>query len=116
MKKACTGIKGLTLIEIIVSIFILGIIAVTFLPIFTNSFVYVKTAGNRSIVDFDAQKAMENKLAGSSAVFDHVATTESNTTLTIGFNSGTISVQGRIVNISYNDGKHNVTLTTFIPN
>lgn len=115
MKKALQNNKGLTLIEVLVSIVILGIIAVAFLPIFTNSFVYIMSAGKRSKADFEAQRAMENRLAGSGKTFDNVETTESGTELSISFGSDTINVPGKTVNVTYNDGKQNVTLTTFIP-
>ena len=42
--------KGMTLIELLLSISILGIIAVTFLPILTNGFVNISNSGKCVIV------------------------------------------------------------------
>lgn len=116
MKKTFLNTGGFTLIEIVVSLMILGIIAVAFLPVFSNSFAHIMSAGKRSKADYAAQKAIENRLAGSGATFDHINTSENTTVLTIDLGPETIVVQGKTVNVTYDDGKQKVTLTTFIPN
>lgn len=61
MKKA--NQTGLTLIEIIISIAILGIIAVSLLTVFSSSFKYIFNAGHKSISTYGAQQNIEQIIA-----------------------------------------------------
>lgn len=53
--------NGFTLVEIILSIAILGIIAVAFLPIFTTGIKGIANSGSRSKSSYQAQDAIELK-------------------------------------------------------
>ncbi|MFL0268565.1 prepilin-type N-terminal cleavage/methylation domain-containing protein [Candidatus Clostridium radicumherbarum] len=52
--------KGLTLIEVIISIAILGIIAVSFLSMFSNGYINIFTMGNKSKAVVKAQSAIDS--------------------------------------------------------
>ena len=53
--------KGFTLIEIVVSVAIMGLIASVFITSFSNYFVWmVQTKNNITIEAFEAQKEIEN--------------------------------------------------------
>lgn len=54
--------KGMTLIELIVCLALIGIIAVTFLPMFTAGIKYIANAGNKSQTIYVSQDQTENKL------------------------------------------------------
>lgn len=54
--------RGLTLIEIIISIAIIGIIAITFLTMFSGGYKYISNAGNKSISTYNAQDDIEKEL------------------------------------------------------
>lgn len=54
-----SGKKGFTLAELLVSMFIIAIIAAAFLPIFTMSIANIYNAGNRTEEVFNTQKNLE---------------------------------------------------------
>lgn len=108
--------NGFTLIELIVSIGILGIIVVAFSGMFLSGFNTIAKSGNRSSGDYEAQKVMESKISNPTAGVDgNVATTVDNTELNIKFGSKEIQVPGKRVESEFNDGKSTVIITTFVP-
>lgn len=54
--------KGFTLVEILVSIALLGIMAISMLPLFTNGYRWIINAGNKSKIIYVAQEQVENKI------------------------------------------------------
>lgn len=60
--------KGMTLIEIIVALAILGILSVSFLTLFTMGFMGIAGAGHRSRAQYDAQMKVEEDLNPVAAV------------------------------------------------
>lgn len=54
------NIKGLTLIELIIALAIIGIIVVTFLPIFTTSYTTIFGMGNRTDAVAIAQEIIDD--------------------------------------------------------
>jgi prepilin-type N-terminal cleavage/methylation domain-containing protein len=100
--------KGLTLVEIIVSLGILGIITVSFTTLFTHSFKSVFSAGDKSVALFEAQEKMENILSG---------TVESESSdprlMKIYFGNQPIIVEGKMVSAS--DEEKKISLIGFIP-
>lgn len=108
--------KGLTLIEVILSIAILGIIAIVFLTVFTTGVKGVFEAGRWSEAEYETQHAMENELADVPSNVPNVQVAEyGSTNISITFGTTTITVHGKTINTDYNDGKHKVHLTSFVP-
>ncbi|QZY56983.1 type IV pilus modification PilV family protein [Crassaminicella profunda] len=106
--KILSDKKGFTLIEIIISLAILGIIVVSFTTTFTSSFSGIFSSGKKSQALHQAQIQMDRKIN---------SVTTGSDTLNIKFlGISQITVLGKkeIVNVEYKD--HNVSLTTFIPN
>jgi prepilin-type N-terminal cleavage/methylation domain-containing protein len=104
--------KGMTLIEIIISIAILGILAVSFLTLFVTGFSGITGAGNRSKAQYNVQTKIEEELNSSTSP----AGTD---TIIINFLNSTtdkIEVQGKIKaeNTIFNGKKANITF--FKPN
>jgi prepilin-type N-terminal cleavage/methylation domain-containing protein len=111
--------KGMTLIEIIVAIAILGIISVSFFAMFTTGFKGIINAGKYSKAEYVAQKAMENRVAGVAVagVTNITANTVNSVALSINFGIlSPITVNGKIELIEYNDGEKKINLATFVPN
>lgn len=91
--------KGMTLIEVMVSIAILGILAVAFLPMFSTGIRFLVMNGKKIEEMYENQEAIEQKVAQGAAV--------DTTKMTIVFPGKTIEVNGE--NIA--DGSFNL----FIP-
>jgi len=123
--------KGMTLVEIIVSIAILGIIAVAFLPVFTTGFSSVFHAGNKSEALYRAQQDMEGLIADKTITASPpVENTDKMTiTKTVSINSVTINaaggialanptIQGRNLQVEavYNSANKKATLKAFMSN
>lgn len=129
--------KGVTLIELIISIAILGIIIAAFLPMFTGSVVNIYNFGERYQYFSQVQGALEKEL---SKEYDEVSTGISendiddkiqiiitvierndNDTLNIkipDFNEENIQVTGKEIEVKAvykDDGKVLTTLTSFMP-
>jgi prepilin-type N-terminal cleavage/methylation domain-containing protein len=95
--------NGFTLIEVIVSIAIIGIITITFLSIFTTGYKTIMNSGHRSADDFSTQTKVENALNSAPA-------TNSGLTITLP-GPTTITADGEVK--SLNTGQ--VTITFFAP-
>ena len=101
--------KGMTMIELIVSLAILGIIAVTFLSIFVSMFRGIMNAGHRGKAAFSAQQSIENSIATN--IKDGTAT------LKITYNGTTeVTIQGKNQSGTATSGTSSVTVRVFIPN
>ena len=85
--------KGLTLIEVIISIAIISVITVSFLSIFSNSFIQVVRSGNKGTSMYSAQSAAEDLLENASFSESSV------TTITVGWGSDNLSVYGNLETI-----------------
>ena len=119
------GVSGFALTEILVSIAILFLIIASFAVLFSNSFVNIFSAGNKSKIQYDIQKIMEEALANNDFT-DPDCHTVINYNLDITF---TDHLTGLPVNVNalgtkvtvtqkYNDGKgnqHDVSITSFAP-
>lgn len=103
-----SNINGMTLIEVIVSLAIFGIIAVAFLNVFVSGFLGVISSGKRTEVGYLAQQAVEETINEIDIGSDKV---------TIVFSGGpTLEVEGNTIVQEVNNGKESITITTFIPN
>ena len=101
--------KGLTLIEVIVSIAILGIISVAFLSIFGMGFKTVMTAKNTSVAGFNVQKLAESEL-------NIKLDPDDNSTIDIKLNDNTIiQPHGKIFSKTATVNNSNVVIQIFVP-
>lgn len=100
--------KGLTLIEAVIAIGIIGIIAVSFLSMYTLGFSTISKSGSRSSALFTVQSKLEEKLNGTSG------TTPTSLTIIVP-NSSPISVSGNIITESTTIKGQAVTITAFKP-
>lgn len=110
-KKYIKNKKGFTLIEVILSIAILGIISVAFLSIFTNGLIGIANSGKKSISHYSAQNQIESNINDSADLPSNVITSTEN--ITLKFPGSTNIVSGRQVDVTYNYGSKSKILTTF---
>jgi prepilin-type N-terminal cleavage/methylation domain-containing protein len=90
--------KGLTLLEIILSMAILGILAISFLTMFSSGFKSIIKAGNKSVAAYDAQQSMTNKIIQADDLDSDEYIEE---TITFDFNGGpTIDLDIRLLDVS----------------
>lgn len=99
--------KGLTLIEIVISIGILGIISVAFLSMFSTSLSEIFKSGRASTSHYEAQYKMENSISEKP-----ISGTPS-TTVQLKFGDKSYQVTGRTVDIDYSSGNQTKKLTSF---
>jgi prepilin-type N-terminal cleavage/methylation domain-containing protein len=110
--------QGLTLVEIIISIAILGIVAVAFLGMFTVGFKGIMTAGRNSQAGYIGQRAMENRIVDIEVTETNVTIIpETEKTLTINFEgvADPVEVDGKIQRIHFDDTHYELDYATFIP-
>lgn len=62
MKTVINNNRGMTLIEIVIAIAILGIMSIGLLTMFTSSFKFIVNAGDRSEATFNTQSQAEQAL------------------------------------------------------
>lgn len=103
-----SGRKGMTLVEVIISMAILGIMTIVFLNVFTSGYIGVLSAGERTEVGYKAQQTVEESLTpigiGSKII-------------TIEFPDGpSIEIDGSEIEKEVNSGEQNIKITTFVPN
>ena len=67
--------KGLTLIELIVSIAILGIVIVAFLTMFTSAFNGIVQSGHRADAAYSSQQEMTSKLIDKDSIDESLSIT-----------------------------------------
>ncbi len=119
--------KGFTLIEVVLSILILGLVVAAFTQLFGSGYVNV-TINNRKVDHlYQAQEIMEEQFAKnynqltdiSSTEGDVTVSEEQTKTITIA-NGDTIDVTGKTVTVSIpytvkNSQQRTVSVTSFIP-
>ncbi len=110
--------KGMTLIEVIVAMAILGIIIVSFLTTFTFSFTQIAMSGSISKAVFKAQRATDKEIAGVASIDDSTINTEQKIiTINLPYVTDDIVVahEGKVITtISNSNGKES-NIWTFIP-
>lgn len=98
--------KGVTLIELIISIAIIGIMMVSFSSIFIGGFTSIIKSGKRSEHGMESQKQIEQLMSTRPSISDD------NTELEIKFHDNTsIKVTGQETQVTVDE----VTYTIFIP-
>lgn len=100
--------QGFTLIEMIVALAIIGIMAVSFLTVFSSTYAHIFSAGRRSDAIFSTEKKVEAAIASG--------TTGTADTFSLSIGGRTINVSGTLVTeqSTYENGK-TVTLKSFVP-
>lgn len=91
--------SGLTLIEIIITVGILGMVSLLLLSVFSNGYMHIFNAGQDTTELFESQEAVETALASTNTGSAH--------TMTLEFPGYTMDVDGSIVS--------NESLTSFYP-
>jgi prepilin-type N-terminal cleavage/methylation domain-containing protein len=102
---------GFTLIEVILSIAILGIISIAFLTMFTSGIVGISNSGKKSVSHYTAQSQIESNINDSTNLSGSVVT--SNVEFTMTFSGSGFPISGRKIDVPYNYGSIPKTLTTF---
>jgi len=98
--------KGFTLVELIISIAIISILVVSFLPLFSTSFKWIADAGRKSDALFNSQDVSEEKiLQGADTNSDNL---NFNFTYSDGSGSVNVNMDGEYV--------QNGTIHMFVPN
>ena len=109
MKKQKNYENGMTLVEIIVSLAILGIMAAIFLPIFTGMFKWIADAGNRDKAVYQARGAVENAMASTTPGADNLI-------IHINGSATNITLKGRVEAQTVTVGGRTVSVTAYVPN
>lgn len=110
--KVLNNKRGLTLIEVLVSMAILGFIAVALLSMFTSAFMWIHSAGDKSIAVSEAQGDLEGMIASGEA-YEYEEDEEG---LQITFQGGqSFKVPGGVIQSYQEFRDKNSELETFIP-
>lgn len=114
--------KGVTLVELIISIAIIGIISVSFLSLFTMGIRGIAFSGHKSKSQFKAQEAVEYSINGTPVAADPLidpgVTDQSDTEIPafqVNFNGGNISQKVRKISVTYTYKGKKVTVDTILP-
>ena len=105
---------GFTLIEIIVSLAIIGTLSISFLPLFTMALSTIFSSGRKSNAQFNNQIQIEQVIANNS-----ISNTDNLSVSLPGFTDEVI-LQGKVQEIEtdyvgQNGNTKNTTITIFIP-
>lgn len=103
--------KGFSLIELLVSMALLAILAIGFIPLMTNSYTGIYSSGEKNKAINQAQKEIEQLFTTGTTLEDKLSVEFIN-----GGNTTEFEISGEYVNIekTYNNGK-SVTFDVFIP-
>ena len=121
MKKSKWSRKGFTLVEIIVALAILGIVAVSFISMFTFGFLNILTGNRTSTAHQAGQDSIEYEMGSPVLRLDTTNGEEIKpTTVSIEFPSVTFNVKGAAISFenAYEDTSRNersAELVTFVP-
>lgn len=128
-KKRKTNDQGMTLVEVLLGIAILGILAVLMGGVFVNAIGAISRAGDLDQTGYTASKVTQNALAkqtltpegvnikiNSEVVKDTAVTTASDKTISIVFPDTEIEITGDQRIITSTGARNNVTIEVFIPN
>lgn len=101
--------EGLTLIEVIISLAILGIMIVAYLTVFTSGFTGIMRAGHRAEAAYDAQQEQTQKIMESS-------TFVGNDDITLNFDGGTsVTLDVSFMESSVDVNGNTSVMKSFVP-
>ena len=103
IKKTITNRYGYTLIEILATITIIGIIAIIIIPLFANNYTSIDTSGEKSSAIYESQQALEKVIAGQSLP-DEVSVSQADQTIAITFSGTSYYVQGDLLEVEEDFG------------
>lgn len=107
MKRA-NNEKGMTLIEIIISLLIFGIIVITLASVLSSGFLGIIRSGHKAKAAYEAQKDMSDKLIASEF--------SDSQTLVISFSGiPTIEIDVNLIKSEQEINGTTATMTSFIP-
>lgn len=87
--------RGLTLVEVMVSVALIGMVAMIFLNIFTTSNKNIYNSSNKTKEIYELQKAIDEKIINASGEIDGVTAVNQDVEVTIGVNKGL--VEGKLI-------------------
>ncbi|WAG72320.1 prepilin-type N-terminal cleavage/methylation domain-containing protein [Clostridium estertheticum] len=93
MEKKIDNKQGFTLIEVVVGIALLGIIIISFMPVFSNSFKGITNSGKKSNALYSSQEGIEKKLHGGT----DINSTDTPKRITIKFSGAEFDVNGKAI-------------------
>lgn len=102
--------RGLTLIEVIISLAIICIVAVAFSSIFLSGLKGIEISGNKSKAKFKTQAQIEEIINSKVDAFDPDLTT-----LNVDFGTKVISIDGKYITKESEINKNKVKITVFTP-
>ncbi|MGE5449938.1 MAG: type II secretion system protein [Methanomassiliicoccales archaeon] len=105
--KRRSSMAGFSLIELMVAMGIIGLLAATFLPVITNSFIGIHVAGVNNQRVYQLQEQVETSLLSEP--------TTRNYSMTIQFPSTTISLMGEKQEFSSSSSSLPLQITIFKP-
>lgn len=114
-----TNNNGFTLIEVIISLAIVGLISIAFISMFTSGYMGILSAGNHSVVGYEGQAVIESYLENIVSTDPNASVNTTTTNLNIDFvdGSGTVTsigVDGELRSVDYEDGKYDIKISTFV--
>lgn len=114
MKKNSLNKFGFTLVEIIISIVIIGIIAILLVPLFSNNILRIYNSGQKSEALYTAQQDIEQVVAGQTMPAE-MSVAQANQTITISINGINTDVLGDLLQtqVEYGTNDQNTLIYYF---
>ena len=105
--------SGFTLVEVIVSVAIIGIMSMAFFTMFGFALQNIIKAGDNSQSDFNAQAILESNI--SNVGITSAAISSGTGSITLNQTGLSYTVNGRVIQVEYPYGNSSYTMTTFVP-
>jgi prepilin-type N-terminal cleavage/methylation domain-containing protein len=104
--------KGLTLIEVVVSIAILGLMSISFLSMFSGGINWIFKSGNKSSAQYTSQEKIENIIYSESNA-DGINSSSNPLTIKLNFSGKEYNVSGRKIDVEASNNNQVAKYTTF---
>ena len=126
----CKNKRGMTLVEVIVSIALLGIISAFVVMIFSSGIMLALKSGDNTMVTGVASGAIENKLAGANlssnidgnlfvktSIYGRGNYEETTVIAEVDFQNGKErDISGKLITVESNSDRNDTSIKAFIPN